>query len=371
MIKKIRALLQNYLHAGLDIAKTDPQYHVLLMTTTLLAVVMSAFTLLSFVSYFLTHQNTVLYIDLLGLFLTAAVNIYLYRSKNITFSAHFLILTVLVMSNFVFYVNGVNNFTFVWALLLPVFAFLLTGIRFGLLYSAVHLTSMASIGYFGLGVWEPVEYQAGAYARIVLSIFLFSIFILFYEWSRQLSATALDRSLKREQKQALLLQKSIDELNTYKESLEERIEKAVHDKEIGIKLLAQQSKMATIGEMMAAISHQWKQPLNNVAILNGSIKIDLLMDNIQHEKLEDSITKIETQIEHMNQTLSDFNNFFRPNKKAVIFNVQQAFEETFILFNPLFKSNHIQFTLQGERSLVALGYANEFKHVILNIVTPN
>ena len=40
------------------------------------------------------------------------------------------------------------------------------------------------------------------------------------------------------------------------------------------KLLIQQSKMATMGEMLGNIAHQWKQPLSLIAMSNTLIKLN-------------------------------------------------------------------------------------------------
>ena len=52
------------------------------------------------------------------------------------------------------------------------------------------------------------------------------------------------------------------------------------------KILTQQSKLAAIGEMMSAIAHQWRQPLNEMALRIQNIEFDYM-----YEKVDDIYRK--------------------------------------------------------------------------------
>ena len=63
-----------------------------------------------------------------------------------------------------------------------------------------------------------------------------------------------------------------------KDDLENRIEKAVNESIQKDKMLQEQAKLAAMGEMIGAIAHQWRQPLNVLALkfLNFNRKFKLL-----------------------------------------------------------------------------------------------
>ena len=64
--------------------------------------------------------------------------------------------------------------------------------------------------------------------------------------------------------------------SNYKKDLEKEIGNTI-EKE---KLLIQQSKMATMGEMIGNIAHQWKQPLSVISTVSTGIKFQKEMDSL-------------------------------------------------------------------------------------------
>ncbi len=136
-------------------------------------------------------------------------------------------------------------------------------------------------------------------------------------------------------------------------------------------MLIQQSKMASMGEMIGAIAHQWKQPLNVLAGNLVNLEIAIELDGISESDIRGCINQSSNQIQFMAQTIDDFRNFFKPTKEKTIFNVKKAISEIIELLMPQFKNNAIEVKINVESSemdLCILGYSNEFKQVILNIL---
>lgn len=76
------------------------------------------------------------------------------------------------------------------------------------------------------------------------------------------------------------------------------------------------------------------------------------------------------QILFMSKTMDDFRNFFKPSKDKVIFDVKLAVEELVFLFSKIFTSNGICIGVKEVSSskLLVVGYPNEFKQVMLNLL---
>ena len=79
--------------------------------------------------------------------------------------------------------------------------------------------------------------------------------------------------MERDKQNTVLIKKS-DELNALKEQLEERVAKEIEMRLEKEKILERQSKMAAMGEMMDAVAHQWKQPLNALSMYADLLKMD-------------------------------------------------------------------------------------------------
>ena len=134
------------------------------------------------------------------------------------------------------------------------------------------------------------------------------------------------------------------------------------------KLLIQQSKMATMGEMIGSIAHQWKQPLSIISMSNGLLKINSeIKDFSTPQDITNAIKNIDHSVHNLSQTIDDFKNFFNPNKEKVVFNILDAFEDTFKLINSQFKNNDIEI-VQNIKKIELLGYKNELLQVLINLL---
>ena len=150
--------------------------------------------------------------------------------------------------------------------------------------------------------------------------------------------------------------------------LEERVKKEVEENRLKDRLVFQQSKMAAMGEMIGAIAHQWRQPLNSLGINIQNLEFDY-EDNIVNESyIDEFVSKNQKTIKFMSHTIDDFRNFFRTDKEKEEFGVERAIKETISLQIDQLKKHRIDIVLVGEDFQV-YGFHNEFQQVILNIIS--
>ncbi|MBF0538800.1 MAG: HAMP domain-containing histidine kinase [Nitrospirae bacterium] len=135
-------------------------------------------------------------------------------------------------------------------------------------------------------------------------------------------------------------------------------------------LLIQQSKMAAVGEMIAVIAHQWKQPLNAVSIVVQDLKEAYRYGELDEKYIAHTVDVTMGQITFMAKTIDDFRNFFRPSRQKAHFDVKTTIDELISMFSHIFSKNTIDVNLKVEHDLEPItdGYPNEFKQVILNIL---
>ena len=135
------------------------------------------------------------------------------------------------------------------------------------------------------------------------------------------------------------------------------------------KALIQQSKLAAMGEMIDAVAHQWKQPLNLINILASKVDMYIDMDMpISNEMLKDSYTQISKQVNHLTDTLEEFRTFLRPNKKHQIVSVVKIIESVLYLLKDELNKNNINIEVIGNDLLTIDVIENEFKHVFINLL---
>ena len=132
-------------------------------------------------------------------------------------------------------------------------------------------------------------------------------------------------------------------------------------------MLAQQSKMAAMGEMLENIAHQWRQPLSSISTISTGIKLQYEFGDIEKEQIINSMDSIATTTKYLSQTIDDFREYFNPNKEASDFNVKNMFEKAFYLVENQLNKNNIHIV----KELIdcdIYGYENEFLQVLLNII---
>lgn len=134
------------------------------------------------------------------------------------------------------------------------------------------------------------------------------------------------------------------------------------------RLLIQRSKMADMGEMIGAIVHQWKQPLN---IISGTVQqlgfIDHTNIHEKKEELADIERSVLKQVFFMNDTMEYFRNFFSPKSNPIVFDACSAILEIKEMFSGVFEKQSIKIEIQDEIEIPVNGKKNEFSQVILNI----
>lgn len=135
--------------------------------------------------------------------------------------------------------------------------------------------------------------------------------------------------------------------------------------------LIQQGKLAEMGDMVAAIAHQWNEPLVELSAQVQDIQTSFLLDELKNVDVENFVKDSMVQIKYMSQTLSDFRNFLKPSTKKKLFSIRKSFEEIFeIIGKQIFYSNiniHFNHDYQ-KKELLIYGYENEFKQVLLNLI---
>ena len=134
------------------------------------------------------------------------------------------------------------------------------------------------------------------------------------------------------------------------------------------KMLRLQNRQAVMGEMIGNISHQWRQPLNVLALISQEMVITYEDGGFTKQYLEARTAKIAELVDHMSETISDFTNFFRPEKVALPFMPSLVIARALGLVEASMKNMHINIRLNVEDDAEVIGYPNEYSQVILNII---
>jgi len=129
-------------------------------------------------------------------------------------------------------------------------------------------------------------------------------------------------------------------------------------------LLLQQSRLASMGEMISTIAHQWRQPLTHLSYLFMNLNKKADDPTFVRKKLEEG----RGQITFMSQTIEDFSNFYNPSKEKEEFSIKEACEKAYLIATPTLKRSDIPLSLEVKKDFSIYGNQNEFEQVILNLI---
>ncbi len=157
-------------------------------------------------------------------------------------------------------------------------------------------------------------------------------------------------------------------LDSILQSADKREYKLKETKEQLELLLEESSKLAVIGEMVDAIAHQWSQPLGIISLYTKMVVEDFNYGDVNEEYLTNFSNKVETQIQHLVETLHEFRSFFRPDKTSANFSMSEIIKSVLNLMQDVIKGNQINLSVHIETDFQLSGAKNEFKHVIINLI---
>ena len=160
--------------------------------------------------------------------------------------------------------------------------------------------------------------------------------------------------------------KQLKELN---DNLENIVIEEISKRQTQEELLIQQSKLASMGEMIGNIAHQWRQPLNALGLVIQNIQLTYMTDELDDEFMDKSVRKANLLTSTMSKTIDDFRNFFKPNKEISEFSLDNSIKNSLSLIGSTFDYNGIDIEYNIIEDIKVIGFANEFSQVILNILT--
>ncbi len=143
-------------------------------------------------------------------------------------------------------------------------------------------------------------------------------------------------------------------------AISSKMQEIKNEKEEQRELLVHQSRLASMGDMLGNIAHQWRQPLTRLGFILMNIE-EKDKEKLHEKKLEEA----ENQLEFMSQTIDDFRNFYASNKEKELFSLAEESQKIVDLL--AFKE--IELKVDIVKDVEILNYKNEYKQVLLNLLT--
>ncbi|WP_424686100.1 sensor histidine kinase [Halarcobacter ebronensis] len=134
------------------------------------------------------------------------------------------------------------------------------------------------------------------------------------------------------------------------------------------KAILQQSKLARMGSMISMIAHQWRQPLTELSGVLMELETATRFKKVTDKHILSSIERSDKMIEFMSNTIDDFRNFFKPDKKKEQFSILDSCQKAINLINASLDDSNIKLVVDVKNDKEINGYPTEYSQVILNLL---
>lgn len=160
----------------------------------------------------------------------------------------------------------------------------------------------------------------------------------------------------------------LEERKNYEKHLKEKIAQEVQKNKEQQLMMLQQNRLAQMGELISMIAHQWRQPLNNISLVNQILITKYDMHKLDDEAIEYFKIHSKKQIELMSNTIDDFRNFFKNEDEKYNFVVNEVIKGAIDMVEPIFKKHNIKIEFLKQENMMSYGYTNALAQVLLNVL---
>jgi signal transduction histidine kinase len=136
-------------------------------------------------------------------------------------------------------------------------------------------------------------------------------------------------------------------------------------------MLLQQSRLAKTGELIGNITHQFRQPLNNISYILINLKKRFENNNLDEKYFDKKLLQANQQLEFLSNTVENFKEFYAPSKQKEIFSVKEALENTLLILSADLekRTTTININFNTNENIKISGVKNEFSQVLLALIS--
>ncbi|MFK5937915.1 MAG: 7TM diverse intracellular signaling domain-containing protein [Sulfurimonas sp.] len=267
------------------------------------------------------------------------------------------------------------DFLLKFYMFLVVLIMLFSSKEFYLLNLVAHMTILMSISLEVIGVYLFIT-KKEKYAKyfVIVWTITFSGFILTALYHAGLvnlpSSHIFELTLITEALLfSIILANQINDLKNEKLKLSVSLleqEKKEHQKD---KIIQEQTKLASMGQMLGEIAHQWKQPLSEINSVVLDLETDFHQKKLTHDSLNNNLTQIEAVTEYMSQTIEDFNSYYKDSDDKGTVSCEEIVKKALSLLESSLKANSITVTTQILDKTKLDGYSSKLTQALIIIIT--
>ncbi len=194
---------------------------------------------------------------------------------------------------------------------------------------------------------------------VVLAIIVAALFAaIILQHMRSLYAN-LEKTVEEKTKELVLLNQGLEKRVAYE------IEQSRQKDEI----MYRQSRLAAMGEMIGNIAHQWRQPLNALALLIQSFQTKQMHGKLDEAFVDAQVAEGLLLANSMSKTIDDFRHYFHAGREKQVFDLCENINQTVSMMRNLYAKDAIEMVLTCKGPCEAFGFPNEFSQVVMNLLS--
>jgi len=172
------------------------------------------------------------------------------------------------------------------------------------------------------------------------------------------------KSLEEKNKQLKENEAKLKQLN---DDLEERITYEVNKIKKIQEKLSRSEKLASMGEMIGNIAHQWRQPLSVISTITSGIQVQSEVGIINNESIQRNCKLLNKNVQYLSTTIDDFRDFIKGDSEVVLYNLNNEISSFLRLMQTTIKEYHISVHYEEQEEININGYPKELIQAIINI----
>ena len=176
-------------------------------------------------------------------------------------------------------------------------------------------------------------------------------------------------SVSKAQEDVVRLKEANDKLVRINESLEKRVQEEVSINQQKSAIIFHQSKMASMGELLTNIAHQWRQPLSTISTLASGLSLEFQFNEICKDTAIGQLRKIVLTTQNLSKTIDEFKGFYNLESIKEEFSLKSVIDKSLELAEVVLSHNKINIICNIDESITLYGLKNEFTQAFLNILT--
>ena len=223
--------------------------------------------------------------------------------------------------------------------------------------------------------WVAIKYEKKfdyTYLWITFGIIIIIIaFLLYRQYLLKHTNNYLQVEVKRRttqlEKSNSVLNEKKNELYNLNQNLEIKIEDEIKKNKMIQEKLFKADKLASMGEMISNIAHQWRQPLSVISTLATGIKLQKEINSLKDEELIENMDLINKNAQYLSKTIDDFKNFIKGSKNTQYYNLTETIENFNSIITSSIKNKNIKLIFDLDNDIMIEGNPNQLIQCLINI----